>query len=160
MTLPIGQIIQGVTNVADELITSEEERRQLDLREKEIDQEILLGQMAINQEEAKHKSIFVAGWRPFIGWVGGAALAYQFILYPLLLWIWSMCESAGWIAAGIDPPPVLNTSALMTVVTGMLGIGIMRSYDKKQGTNTENIADMSRREIRLRKKLQKLEEKK
>lgn len=160
MNLPIGQIIDGVANITDELFTSEEERRALQLKDKELDNSILLGQMAVNKEEAKHKSIFVAGWRPFIGWVGGAALAYQFVLYPLLLWVWSIGKSGGWIALNIEAPPVLDTSALLTVVMGMLGIGVMRSYDKKQGTDTPSINEMSRREIRIRKRLQKLEEKK
>ena len=154
MSLPIGEIVKGITNVADELITSKEELRQLSLKEKELDNQVLLGQMSINQEEAKHKSIFVAGWRPFIGWVGGIALAWKFILYPLMNWILIVSD-----VQLNSPIPEIDASELYPIVLGMLGIGAMRSYDKKQGTSTESISNMSKREIRLRRKLAKLEEK-
>ena len=83
----ISDVVKGVTDLADELVTTKEEERQLDLEEKKLDQELMLGQIQTNQQEAKHKSIFVAGWRPFIGWVGGAALAYKYIGTPFLNWI-------------------------------------------------------------------------
>jgi len=105
--------------------------------------QLLVAQMKINEKEAAHKSIFVAGWRPFVGWVCGFALAYQFILYPLLLWIWAAFSPTFIDAAGlrqaISPPPILDLGALFTLLLGMLGIGAMRSYDKKQGTGTNSI---------------------
>jgi len=99
----------------------------------------LTGQMEINKIEAAHKSIFVAGWRPFVGWVGGIALAYQFIVYPLLLWGWAIVDPQTATGVAINPPPILDTDALYTVLMGMLGIGAMRSYDKKNGTATQSI---------------------
>lgn len=60
----------------------------------------------------------------------------------------------------IAPPPILDTGALIAVVTGMLGIGIMRSYDKTQGTNTDSISSVSNKEIRLKRRLARLEAKK
>ncbi len=100
---------------------------------------LMAGQLEVNTQEAKHKSIFVAGWRPFIGWVGGGALAYQFVVYPLMLWGWTALQAAGHIPAGVEAPPVLNTGALSTIITGMLGIGAMRSFDKKNKVSTESI---------------------
>jgi hypothetical protein len=94
---------------------------------------IILAQLNINANEAKHKSVFVAGWRPFIGWTGGAAMAYQFILYPILLWVIAFAYPE------VTAPPVLETGALFSIVTGMLGVGAMRSFDKKNGTQTDNI---------------------
>ena len=97
----------------------------------------LTGQLDINKMEAQHPSLFVSGWRPFIGWTGGAAMAYQFIIYPLLIWIWAVLQAKGVVLSTLSPPPVLETSALFSIVTGMLGIGAMRSFDKKNGVDTK-----------------------
>lgn len=86
----------------------------------------ITGQMQINTEEAKSNSIFVAGWRPYIGWVCGTALAFQFIARPLITWIAALC---GHNVA----PPSLDMADLFTLLFGMLGMGAMRSYDKTQG---------------------------
>lgn len=101
---------------------------------------MMVGQMNINKIEAGHGSLWVAGWRPFIGWTGGAAMAYQFVLYPILMWVWVVAEMKGAIPEGVTVPPVLETGALFSIVMGMLGIGAQRSYDKKQGTDTKRIA--------------------
>lgn len=87
-------------------------------------QELAKGQMAINAEEAKHRNIFVAGWRPFIGWTCGVALFAHFILFP----------SADVITAylGYDAVsyPSFDMDSLMTILLGMLGLGGMRSFEK------------------------------
>jgi hypothetical protein len=86
---------------------------------------LTLQQIATNTEEAKSKSIFVAGWRPFVGWICGTALGYTFILQPFLVWLLT--------AFGIDTSmPKLEIDELMTLLFGMLGLGAMRSYDNKQ----------------------------
>jgi len=97
----------------------------LEIRElikgKEIDPQTLIELRAqINEQEAKHRTIFVAGWRPFIGWVCGFALAYNFVLRDLLVWYVGV-ESA---------PPALQMEHLMTVLIGMLGLGGMRTFEK------------------------------
>ncbi|MBT5089848.1 MAG: hypothetical protein HOM24_02070 [Flavobacteriales bacterium] len=97
----------------------------LEIRElikgKEIDpQKLIELQGEINKIEAQHRTIFVAGWRPFIGWVCGVALAYNFVLRDLLIWF-------------IGPeqvPPALQMEHLMTVLIGMLGLGGMRTFEK------------------------------
>lgn len=87
------------------------------------------GQLKINQQEAQHGSIFVAGWRPAIGWICGAALGWNFIVQPLLLWVaWIIPEGADLATA-----PQLDTGELMTVLLGMLGLGGLRTYEKKIG---------------------------
>lgn len=133
--LGIGSIIEGVGKIADDLHTSKEEELKLALQEKAIDAGLMKGQMEINKAEAQHKNLFVAGWRPFIGWVGGIALAYQFVLYPLLLWILAILEAKG---ITIIPPPVFESGPLFAIVTGMLGIGGMRSFDKIRDKHTDN----------------------
>lgn len=124
----------------DPVKQAEEERKLLELSQNgDIAQlnakvQLLLGQMKINEKEAEHKSIFVAGWRPFIGWVGGAALAYNFVVYPLMLWGWAIGAPIG-----VEAPPMVEAGELYTIILGMLGIAATRSYDKSKGTATQSI---------------------
>ena len=90
------------------------------------------GQVELNKAEATHASLFVAGWRPFIGWVGGFALLWTFILYPIATFVATLTGYAG-------PLPQLETNELMALVTAMLGVGAMRSFDKQTGTDTKSI---------------------
>lgn len=86
-------------------------------------------QSEINKIEAQHASIFVAGWRPFIGWICGVALAYHFVLQPLIAFILN--------AYGvIYTLPVFDMDSLMTVLLGMLGLGAMRTVEKVNGVTT------------------------
>lgn len=96
------------------------------LAELDAEVQVLLAQLAVNKEEARSGHIWVAGWRPFIGWVGGAALAWNFIVYPTVTWF------------GVETPP-LDLAQLMLLITGMLGIGWMRSHDKANGVDTQNV---------------------
>jgi hypothetical protein len=64
----------------------EVEQRKLDLEEKRIDQATDLAQIEVNKVEAASSSVFVSGWRPAIGWIGVAAMGYQFLAYPLFQW--------------------------------------------------------------------------
>ncbi|WP_051605568.1 3TM-type holin [Sediminibacter sp. Hel_I_10] len=89
-------------------------------------------QVELNKVEANHKSIFVAGWRPFIGWVCGSALAYNFILQPLLEFVLS--------ASGVTvSPPELEIGQLITIVLGMLGMAGYRTYEKYKSVDTKNM---------------------
>lgn len=135
----IGSIISGVGKVADDLFTSDEERLKITLEEKKIDAALVSGQLDINKTEAQHKSVFVAGWRPFMGWVGGGAMCYQFLLYPILTWGWKLFQANGWVPGTLDPPPVLAADELWVVITGMLGIAGMRSFDKMRGSQTDSL---------------------
>lgn len=135
----IGSIIEGVGKVADDLFTSDEERLKIALQEKAIEADLIKGQLEINKTEAQHPSIFVAGWRPFIGWVGGIALAYQFILYPLMTWLWALLQAKAWVPETLAPPPVLDAEELWVILSGMLGIAGLRSFDKVKGTQTTQV---------------------
>ena len=89
--------------------------------------QMVLAQCEVNKIEAASTSIFVAGWRPFIGWVCGTALAYDFIIEPLLRFVAGvMCHYSGTF-------PTINTDALSTVLMGMLGLGAMRTIEKVKG---------------------------
>lgn len=135
----ISGIINGVGGIIDDLVTTDEERLQIALKDRQIEAGLMQGQAAINKAEAGHASIFVAGWRPFIGWVGGFGLLYQFVVYPLLTWGWAFFVAQGWIPDSMSAPPVLDFGELMPLILGMLGVGTMRSYDKAKGTATTKV---------------------
>jgi len=90
----------------------------------------LVGQLEINKIEAAHSSVFVSGWRPFVGWSCGFALAYASILEPLMRFIASM--------SGFDGVfPILDTTITMQVLTGMLGFGALRTHEKTKGVHRD-----------------------
>lgn len=124
---------------AQEIRKLEELRQSGDLARMELEVKLLVAQLGINKTEAAHKSVFVAGWRPFVGWVGGASLAYAALLHPMLLWMWAIAQSLGWIPAELTAPPYVESAVLGSIVTGMLGVGAMRSHDKAKGTQTDSI---------------------
>jgi len=91
------------------------------IKGKELDpNEIIELQTKINEIEAGHRTLFVAGWRPFIGWICGVALAYNFVIRDLFIWITKTA----------DAPPALQMEHLMTVLLGMLGLGGLRTFEK------------------------------
>ena len=61
-------------------------------------------------------------------------MAYQFIVYPFLTWGWALMQANDWISTTLSAPPILPTDALWVILTGILGLGAARSYDKKAGT--------------------------
>jgi hypothetical protein len=131
--LGIGSVIESVGKVAGDLITTDKERMQLELEGRKLDQAIDLAQIEVNKTEAAHSSVFVAGWRPAIGWIGAAAMAYQFLLYPMMLWVWTYLQGMGWIPKELTPPPVLDADQLWVILSGILGIAGMRSFEKTKG---------------------------
>ena len=86
-----------------------------------------MGQIEINKAEASHRSVFVAGWRPFVGWTCGVALAWHFVLAPLTIFVCTY--------AGVELPelPTFDMSSLLTVLMGMLGLGGLRTFEKAKG---------------------------
>jgi hypothetical protein len=89
--------------------------------------ELAKGQLEINKIEAGHRSIFVAGWRPFLGWSLSFAMAWHFILAPVTMFV---CSFAGVV---IPELPVFDMDSLMTVLLGMLGLGGLRTVEKVKG---------------------------
>ena len=93
---------------------------------KELDQEFELAkaQIAVNAVEAQSASVFTSGWRPFIGWICGSGLAYQFLIYPILV--------------AFQPKIVqLDMGTLLTLLMGMLGLGAMRTAEKFKGVESK-----------------------
>ncbi|MEN9903971.1 MAG: hypothetical protein RLZZ555_536 [Pseudomonadota bacterium] len=130
---PIGAIVAAVGGVIDDLHTSDKERLDAEIELRKIDAGLLQGQMEVNKVEAASSSLFVAGWRPAIGWIGAVALGYQFLLYPLLVWAWALLQARGLVPGNLQPPPMLDTEALWVVLSGMLGIAGLRSVEKVKG---------------------------
>jgi hypothetical protein len=85
-------------------------------------------QIAVNKVEASSASIFIAGWRPFIGWVCGSALVVQYIASPLLPWF------AAVVGFTVPPIPSLDDS-LWQLMAGLLGLGGMRTFEKMKGVD-------------------------
>lgn len=128
----ISRVWPDPTDQAKQLFKLEELKQKGDLAQLNAMVVSLQGQLQINAVEAAHKSIFVAGWRPFIGWVGGFSLAYAGILEPLMRFIATVTGYEGDF-------PLIETASTITILMGMLGIGGMRSYDKKNKTQTDKL---------------------
>lgn len=135
VNVDVGGIAGGLFNLIDSLFTTEEERQNAKLKLIELQQKGQLAQLAVNATEAQHENIFVAGWRPFIGWVCGFAFAYNFIIQPLFVFvIWAATTFYG-VDFPITSLPDLDMAALLTVLGGILGLGSLRTYEKRTGTN-------------------------
>jgi len=94
---------------------------------------LVQGQLEINKTQAQHGSIFVAGARPAIMWICGIALGWNYILQPILSWVMFI--------GGTDlaMAPQLDTSELTTILLGMLGLGGLRTYEKRLGVARNDI---------------------
>ncbi len=88
---------------------------------------LVQGQLRVNEREAAHGSIFVAGWRPAVGWICGFALAWSFILEPIGSW------AAFMFGVKMDGVPKIELGPLMSILLGMLGLGGLRTYEKRIG---------------------------
>ena len=112
----VAGIIDKVADRIDDFTLDKTEKAQLI-------QEINKAQLEVNKVEANSNSLFVAGWRPFVGWTCGIALCYHFVLQPFLVFL---LYSFGYQVA----LPVFDMTTLTTILLGMLGLGGMRSLEK------------------------------
>ena len=112
----------------------------LEIAALQADMAIAKGQTDTNIEEAKSDSLLKSGWRPSVGWVCVFGLAYEFLLRPLLPWTVQNIPQLFGATVTITPLPGLDLSTLMVLLTGMLGLGGMRTFEKvqdKQNCNTK-----------------------
>ena len=122
LALVAGEVLSGL----DGLFTSDEERKDAERKAIEVLQRPHILQAMPNLEEAKHRSVFVAGWRPSIGWICTLGLAYHFLILPF----------ASLINAYLNLPvplPMIDSGELMTLVLSLLGLGGLRTYEKTKG---------------------------
>ena len=117
------------SRLIDRLIPDPEKKAAAELELLKLSQEgdlkKILGQLEINAREAAHPSIFVAGWRPFVGWTCGVGLFYQAVLHNLLNWVAVMYA--------LPTLPAMDSALLIYVLGAMLGIAGLRTYEKKSG---------------------------
>jgi len=139
--------IGGILTSAREAITGKKvldpvEMAKIDLALETLDNKLKTGQIDINKVEAAHKSIFVAGWRPFIGWTAGVAIAYVFVVQPIVWWIIKLFIVFGDIILTkehmvVIEPVMLDVGQLMSLVIAMLGMAGLRTYEKQKGVSRE-----------------------
>jgi hypothetical protein len=130
----VGGLLGGVGKLAKDIreaITGDlpaDKQAEITQKLMELENAAMSAQTTINLEEAKSEKIFVAGWRPFIGWTCGFALAYVAVLEPFMTWVARLFGS-------VVVFPVIDTTITMQVLIGMLGLGAYRSYDKKTSSS-------------------------
>ncbi len=113
-----GSAIEALGTAIDKIVTTDEEKMQAQAFLNIIQQKPQILQAEINKIEAQHRCIFVAGWRPFIGWCCGFGLAYSFFINPILQWITS------------SPGPELPLPVIYDLVIALLGMGTLRTVEK------------------------------
>jgi len=114
----VAEPIKAIGNVVDKCFTSDDERlthAEIKLR---LEQKPQLAQVELNKLEAQNRNLFVAGWRPFIGWICGAGLCYEFLIRPLA------------VGFGLINFPHLDITALHSLIIAMLGLGGLRTVEK------------------------------
>lgn len=122
----IDKLIEPVSHILDKFIADKDLKLKL---QHELNQELHKANMAqieVNKVEAQHRTVFVAGWRPFTGWICASALAYHFILEPVL--IFALATQNIQLTL-----PTFDMGSLLTVLLGMLGLGGLRTYEKSKG---------------------------
>ena len=111
----VGNILDNLFTSKDEKLTHEEIRMRLAMKPD-------MAQVEMNKIEAQHRSVFVAGWRPFVGWVCGVGVLNLVLINPWIQWI------------ADKPGPELPAQTIMQLTLGMLGLlGTMRTVEKVKG---------------------------
>ena len=117
---------------AREIRLLEELHQKGELAELSAKVEAMKGQLEINKTEASHKSVFVAGWRPFVGWVCGFGLLYATITEPIMRFVAAMLGYKGDF-------PIIDTTLTMQVLIGMLGLVASRTREKEKGVHKDTL---------------------
>lgn len=129
----LGPILDGVLRLIPDKNEREKARENFELQMLAAMTGLVQGQLEVNKIEAQHTSIFVAGWRPAVGWICASALGWNYVLQPIIAWVA--------VVNGFDlaDAPSLDTAELTTILLGMLGLGGMRSYEKRLGVERNTI---------------------
>ena len=125
-------LLPVVGDVLDRFFPNKEEKeraaREIEAKLAEHLAKIDIAQIDVNKQEAAHRSLFVAGWRPFVGWTCGLALFYTYVAQPMAMFI--MAQTGDLVQL-----PQLDLSTMMPVLLGMLGLGGLRTYEKFKGVS-------------------------
>lgn len=130
-------VIPAITQVLDKIIPDPQAAAEAKLKALELAQKgdlaaldaelrLALGQLEVNKAEAT-TDMFRGGWRPAVGWVCVIGLGYQFILQPVLPWLVAL------FGAQVPPLPAIDNETLMVLLTGMLGLGGLRTIERVKG---------------------------
>jgi len=128
MAFGIDDAIAAGLKVLDKFVPDPEAKAKAEAELRSSLQQWDKAQTDVNAVEASNPNLFVAGWRPMIGWVCALALAYQYLVCPLGLWIATSLHLA------VSTPPKLDDS-LWQLMFGMLGMGGLRTYEKLKGVS-------------------------
>ena len=125
-------LIGPITGLLDKFIEDKDQKsalaHEIATMSQKYAQEIAKGQMAINLAESQHKSVFVSGWRPALGWVCVLGMFGNFITIPFSNFVLALL--------GVDIViPLVPLETMMPVLMGMLGLGAMRTYEKKNAVH-------------------------
>tara|TARA_R110002020_G_scaffold140519_2_gene312070 strand:+ start:1656 stop:2063 length:408 start_codon:yes stop_codon:yes gene_type:complete len=134
--MPIATLLPSLLPVVGEVLDrffpnkEEKERAQREIEAKLTEHlaQIDLAQLEVNKQEASHRSIFIAGWRPFVGWTCGLALFYTYLAQPIAMFILAQ-------TGDLVQLPHVDLSMMMPVLLGMLGLGGLRSFEKYKGVS-------------------------
>ena len=117
-------VIEAIGEAGDKIFTSDDERNQFQLELTKVKQNPMLMQAMINVNQANHRSVFVAGARPFLMWVCGLGFLFAFVINPVLQWL--MPEVGA---------PVLPLEVMLELTLGMLGLAGLRTIEKIKGVS-------------------------
>lgn len=123
-TALIGSASSILATVLEGLDGDKKRQAELALKQLEAAQAEAQAQLAVNQAEAQHSSVFVSGWRPAIGWTIAAVIAVEFVVRPLATWL---ALAFGW---NLPELPSMVDDALWELMAGMLGLSGLRSWEK------------------------------
>jgi hypothetical protein len=130
----LAQLIGPVTGLLDKFIEDKDKKNaiahKIATMAQEHAQELSKAQIEVNKKEAEHKSLFVAGWRPAVGWVCCLGMASNFLVIPMANFALALSDSTIVI-------PLIALSEMMPVLLGMLGLGAMRTVEKAKGVQRD-----------------------
>jgi len=131
--LGIADSIIGVAGkVLDKFVEDKDLKTKLDFELRKAYSDANIAQIDVNKEQAKHPSMFVAGARPSIMWICAFGLGWQFVFLPIVTWYMAFTGQPILL-------PVIESEGLMSLTLALLGLGGMRTFEKKNGTHRNNM---------------------
>ena len=118
----VGKAADGIASAIDKFVETPEEKKAAEIILMKAQQQPAKWQAEINKMEAGHRTVFVAGWRPFVGWVAALALAWGWIVGPILVFLYPGREM-----------PAIEVGQAISLIMAMLGMGALRTYEKREG---------------------------
>jgi len=128
----IDKLIGPVTSLLDKFIEDKDQKAKLahevaTMAQRHA-QELAKAQLEVNKAEAQHKSLFVSGWRPAVGWCCVFGMMGNFMVIPFTNFVLALLKIEVVV-------PLIDTATMMPVLMGMLGLGAMRTYEKRTGVS-------------------------